>query len=103
MKKMVLVLLALLMVLAVASLTMGSSQNDKQMQEGFDLEAAKASFEEYCSKCHSIDRPLGKQKDRNGWETTVSRMSDYHKRFGAPIPEETRSAIIEYLVSVAGK
>jgi len=68
-----------------------------------DMEAAKATFEETCSKCHALSRPLGKKKDQAGWEKTVSRMSGYHKKFGAEIPEEDRNTIIQYLVKVAGK
>ncbi len=68
-----------------------------------DMVAAKATFESYCSKCHDVGRALGKKKDQAGWEKTVTRMSGYHKRFGARIPEEDRNTIIKYLVEVAGK
>jgi hypothetical protein len=71
--------------------------------DGMDMEAAKTTFESYCSKCHATSRPLGKMKDRAGWESTVNRMSGYHKKFGAVIPEEDRNTIIDYLVNVAGK
>lgn len=70
---------------------------------GMDMEAAKTLFEETCSKCHATSRPLGKKKDQAGWEKTVTRMSGYHKKFGAEIPEEDRNTIIKYLVKVAGK
>jgi hypothetical protein len=30
-------------------------------------------------------------------------MSGYHKRFGGPIPDDDRAAIVEYLLEVAGK
>lgn len=68
-----------------------------------DMEAAKVTFEDYCSKCHATSRPLGKKKDQAGWESTVNRMSGYHKKFGAEIPEEDRTTIVNYLVKVAGK
>jgi len=68
-----------------------------------DMEAVKATFENYCSKCHATSRPLGKKKDQAGWEKTVSRMSGYHKKFGAEIPEKDSTTIINYLVKVAGK
>ena len=69
-----------------------------------DMTAAKKIFEETCSKCHSLDRPLGKKKDQAGWESTVSRMSMYYeKRLGQAIPQEDQAAIVQYLLSVAGK
>ena len=69
-----------------------------------DLEAAKVTFEDVCSRCHATSRPLGKKKDQAGWERTVTRMSSYHKnKKGGPISEEDQNAIVQYLVSVAGK
>jgi mono/diheme cytochrome c family protein len=66
--------------------------------------AAKAVFEQTCSKCHGIDRPLGKQKDPEGWKSTVKRMSDKHAaKFGEPISEKDQSSIRFYLMKVAGK
>jgi len=103
MKRIVPITIALLLVLAAAPFTFGSGDKGSGMKEGVDMEAAKATFEEYCAKCHGLDRPLGKQKDKDGWEATVSRMSDYHKRFGGPIPEDAEDAIVEYLVKAAGK
>jgi mono/diheme cytochrome c family protein len=65
---------------------------------------AKAVFEQTCSKCHGLDRPLGKKKDADGWRATVSRMSENHKaKFGEPISEEDQSRIRFYLLKVAEK
>ena len=72
--------------------------------EPVDMEAAKVTFETTCSKCHATSRPLGKKKDQAGWEKTVSRMSSYHlKKMGKAIPEEDQEAVVQYLLSVAGK
>ena len=72
--------------------------------EKVDLEAAKATFEETCSQCHALSRPLGKKKDQAQWESTVSRMSSYHeRRLGGAIPEKDQKAIVQYLLSAAGK
>ena len=71
--------------------------------EPVKVEADKKTFEIYCSMCHASSRHLGIKKDQAGWESTVSRMSGYHKKFGAVIPEEDRNTIINYLVKVAGK
>ena len=69
-----------------------------------DLDAAKAIFEETCSKCHATSRALGKKKDQAGWESTVKRMASYHqRRIGSPIADEDQNAIVQYLVNVAGK
>jgi len=65
----------------------------------FDLEAAKSTFEKRCSKCHTVDRPLKKNKDRAGWEKTVSRMVRYAS--GA-ISEDEAAVIVEYLSRVRG-
>jgi len=69
-----------------------------------DMEAAKTVFEEACSKCHALSRPLGKKKDQAGWVSTVERMSSYHERkLGKAIPAEDQTAIVQYLLSAAGK
>ncbi|GAB6062663.1 photosystem P840 reaction-center cytochrome c-551 [Deferrisoma palaeochoriense] len=65
----------------------------------FDLEAAKALFEQKCSACHSLDRPLKKNKDRAGWEKTVSRMARYASGMISP---EDADIIVEYLTRVRG-
>ena len=67
-----------------------------------DPEKGKAAFEEYCVKCHDLQRSLSRTKDRDGWEKTVERMSNYHKKFGGPIPEEAEDDIIAYLTGAAG-
>jgi hypothetical protein len=100
MKRVFPIMFLLLIVLALSSAAVGDGKKGTGM---VDLETAKASFEEYCAKCHGLDRPLGKRKNKDGWETTVSRMSGYHKRFGATIPEDIEDAIVAYLVEVAGK
>jgi cytochrome c5 len=83
----------------------GSATETQEMAaEPVDMEAAKATFEATCSKCHSTSRPLGKKKDQAGWDKTVTRMSSYHKRQkGKAISEEDQKAIVQYLLSVAGK
>ena len=89
-------------IVAVDSSTAGEAK--EMAAEPVDLEAAKVTFEDVCSRCHATSRPLGKKKDQAGWESTVERMSSYHKRQkGGPISDEDQSAIIQYLVSVAGK
>ncbi|GAB4256055.1 MAG: hypothetical protein Kow0054_18550 [Deferrisoma sp.] len=67
--------------------------------QDFDLEAAKALFEKKCSACHSPDRALKKNKDRAGWEKTVSRMARYSSGMISP---EDAGIIVEYLTRVRG-
>ena len=72
--------------------------------EKVDLEAAKATFEDVCSRCHPASRALGKKKDQAEWTSTVSRMASYHERKkGGPVSDEDQKAIVQYLVEVAGK
>ena len=60
---------------------------------------AKALFEEKCSACHALSRPLGKTKDRDGWEKTVTRMQ---KANGCPITDAEAKEIVDYLAAVRG-
>jgi cytochrome c5 len=60
---------------------------------------AKALFESKCSMCHGIDRPLGKNKDRDGWTKTVTRMQKVN---GCNITDAEAKSIIDYLVQVRG-
>ena len=59
------------------------------------LGAAKAVFEKTCSKCHGLDRPLGKSFDKAGWEALVDRM----KRNGAAFSDAERAQIVSYLLT----
>jgi cytochrome c5 len=103
------VIAVLFVLIAVPFTLMGidsahASGTEKMAEVPVDMEAAKATFENTCSICHSTNRPLGKKKDQKGWESTVERMSSYHKRQkGTVIPEEDVKAIVQYLLSVAGK
>jgi cytochrome c5 len=60
---------------------------------------AKALFEAKCSACHALSRPLGKNKDRDGWEKTVTRMQKVN---GCPITDAEAKEIVDYLVAVRG-
>ncbi len=65
-----------------------------------DLGRSKEVFVNTCSKCHSLKRPLGKTKDRAGWEKTVNRMNKNNKkRFGKEIPPLDRQEIVNYLTA----
>lgn len=59
----------------------------------------KALLEAKCSACHPVSRPLGKNKDRDGWTATVTRMQKVNK---CPITDEEAKQIIDYLVAERG-
>lgn len=56
---------------------------------------AQKLYQSRCSACHSLDRPEKKNKDRVGWERTVSRMRGYSP---GQLSENEATAILEYLV-----
>jgi len=98
-----LILVAVPMTL-MATGTTPAGDTKEMASETVDMEVAKATFEATCSKCHNLKRPLGKKKNQAGWEKTITRMSSYHERQkGKAIPEEDQKAIIQYLLTVAGK
>lgn len=63
--------------------------------EELDLQGVKTLFESKCSRCHSVDRPLRKRKDRSGWEKTVRRMKRYAS---GTITDEDAAKIVDYLL-----
>jgi mono/diheme cytochrome c family protein len=102
MNKMIPVLVALLVLIAVP---LGVTADEAAPAvEQVDMEAAKVTFETTCSQCHKLQRPLAASKGQVSWEKTVNRMSGYHKqRFRTHIPEEDQKAIVQYLLVNAGK
>jgi hypothetical protein len=51
-----------------------------------------------CIICHSLETMAQQRLDRGTWETIIERMITY----GAPITQETRPQILEYLVRHLG-
>lgn len=51
-------------------------------------------FREKCGRCHSLERPLSRTKDLEGWKRTTRRMAGYA---GGSISEEEAVKIAEYL------
>ena len=70
-----------------------------QAQQDAGDPKAKALFESRCSVCHALSRPLGKNKDRDGWTNTVVRMQKVN---GCNITDAEAKAIIDYLVAIRG-
>ena len=67
---------------------------------GEDLSAAKALFEDKCNFCHSMERPLSKNKDRAGWTETVKRMQSKEPD---RLSDSDVKTIIDYLTAIRGK
>ena len=69
-----------------------------------DIKAAdsdgKALFENRCSMCHPIDKPLSTSKTGEEWRQTVMRMKG---RAGDRISDEEAEIIIKYLTAIRGK
>jgi mono/diheme cytochrome c family protein len=63
------------------------------------LKTAKAVFEAKCSLCHSVSRPLGKNKTPEEWRKTVIRMQ---KKVPDKISDADVEAILAYLIAVQG-
>src|SRR5215831_6386689 len=51
-----------------------------------------------CASCHSLDRVKNKTADKDGWNTTVTRM----KGLGANLTDEQVPMIVEFLTRAAG-
>jgi cytochrome c5 len=100
----ILIVLVAVPMTLMATGTSSGIESQEVAAEPIDMEAAQVTFEATCAKCHSLKRPLGKKKDQAGWEKTITRMSSYHKRQkGRAISEEDQKAVVQYLLSVAGK
>ena len=56
-------------------------------------------FELRCSRCHSVETPLSRRKDRAGWERTVWAM----RQRGARLTDEEAADVVRYLVTVRGR
>ena len=53
-----------------------------------------------CSKCHGVDRPLGKKKTMEKWQSTVKRMQGKNPDW---IKDEEARQIVDYLFTVQGE
>ncbi|NIV37917.1 MAG: hypothetical protein GWN58_53440 [Anaerolineae bacterium] len=59
----------------------------------------EALLEERCTACHTLDRVVGAQKTRDGWEQTVTRMVGN----GAQLTEDEQATLIEHLAATYGQ
>ena len=57
------------------------------------LSEGKALFEERCSRCHEIDRPLARDMERSEWENLLIEMASR----GADMQDGEKELILDYL------
>ena len=67
----------------------GAVLNKKQRRQVLEYLVAKSAFQQKCSVCHSLERPLEKNKEFQAWIETVRRMSS--KKPGHLTDEEMQS------------
>ncbi len=53
----------------------GAALSKKQRRQVLKYLVAKSVFQQKCSLCHGLDRPLEKNKEFQAWVETVRRMS----------------------------
>ena len=53
----------------------GAVLNKKQRRQVLEYLVAKSAFQQKCSVCHALERPLEKNKEFQAWGETVRRMS----------------------------
>ena len=53
----------------------GAVLSKKQRQQVLEYLVAKSTFQQKCSLCHALERPLEKNKEFQAWIDTVRRMA----------------------------
>ena len=67
----------------------GAVLSKKNRRQVLEYLVAKSAFQQKCSVCHSLERPLEKNKEFQAWVETVRRMSS--KKPGHLTDEEMQS------------
>ena len=67
----------------------GAVLSKKSRRQVLEYLVAKSAFQQKCSVCHSLERPLEKNKEFQAWIKTVRRMSS--KKPGHLTDEEMQS------------
>jgi competence protein ComEA len=57
--------------------------------------SGRADTMELCSKCHEIDRSISLRQDREGWQTTINKMTT----MGMKAEPKALAAVLDYLVA----
>jgi cytochrome c5 len=89
-------LIALIFIPAFVIAQTDTPQSDEQQR----LAKGKELFETKCSMCHSIQRPLNKNYNRQKWNKVLSKMAENmkNKRLGE-LTDEEKVSIVNYLVN----
>ncbi|MCI5163442.1 MAG: cytochrome c [Candidatus Electrothrix sp. AX5] len=61
-------------------------------------DAGKALVEKKCSRCHSIDRAYGANKNHSEWVKTVEKMMRYSDRMDF-LNEKEKEIVIDFLAN----
>ena len=77
------------------------AKNKAKIEALFDDSPGEALFKKNCITCHSL-RYIDMQPafPRKTWEKLVDKMT---KTFGAPIPDSSAKAIVDYLMVIKGR
>jgi len=67
----------------------GAVLSKKQRRQVLEYLVAKSTFQQNCSLCHGLERPLEKNKEFQAWVETVRRMSE--KKPGLLTEEEIQA------------
>jgi mono/diheme cytochrome c family protein len=86
--------LVVFFVFIVTAVSSAQQKDDKGKLTG------KALLDTKCSKCHGTDRPLGKKKTMEEWQSTVKRMQGKNPDW---IKDEEAKQIVDYLFTVRGE
>ncbi|MFH1136526.1 MAG: cytochrome c [Pseudomonadota bacterium] len=60
----------------------------------------QALFETRCSKCHQVDKALGRTMSPEEWRAVVAKMKD---KWFSGIADEEAPIIADYLIKIRGK
>ena len=53
----------------------------------------KAETVKLCGQCHEVERSISLRQDREGWQTTLNKMTG----LGAKFPDKEAAIVVEYL------
>ena len=76
--------------------TKGAVLSKKKKLQVLEYLVAKSTFQQKCSICHGLERPLGKNKEIQAWMETVRRMAAKKPEH---LTEEEKQAVSGFLTS----
>lgn len=82
---------SIITIIAAAALTLAAGP--ALCAETSPLAAGKKLYEQTCASCHTLERSLGRQADKAGWESTIKKMI----ASGAKLDASQSGQILGYL------